>query len=276
MISPETLLDDTPALTHHLLSVLHEYNQHHRMFSEDVPFAPKTSAVLFLIGRRSEDKRFSSEPCLILNKRSAKVKQAGDLCCPGGSISSHMDTFLSKMLHLPGSPLMRWPYWRQWIRHRNQEARALAVLFAAGLRESFEEMRLNPLGVDFLGPLPPQQLVMFRRAIYPMVCWVPRQRKFSPNWEVEKLIYIPIRNLLNPSHYACCRLRSQSPRESWENSTVKDFPCFVHDDSELLWGATFRISMAFLEIVFGFKPPDFESLSVVHGTLDNNYLTGNR
>ena len=276
MISQEALLKDTPALTRHILSVLHEYNQRHRMFKEDVPFAAKTSAVLFLLGRRFEDERQSSEPCLILNKRSAMVKQAGDLCCPGGSISSHMDTFLSKMLYLPGSPLMRWPHWRQWVQLRNRESRSLAVLFAAALRESFEEMRLNPLGVNFLGPLPPQQLEMFRREIYPMVCWVPRQKKFFPNWEVEKLIYLPIRKLLNPSHYACCRLRSQIPRENWDNSSEKDFPCFVHDNSEQLWGATFRISMAFLDIVFGFKPPDFESLPVVRGTLDINYQTGKR
>jgi len=33
--------------------------------------------------------------------------------------------------------------------------------------------------------------------------------------------------------------------------------------------------MVFLEIVFGFNPPDIDSLPVVHGTLDENYLTGN-
>ena len=59
---------------------------------------------------------------------------------------------------------------------------------------------------------------------------------------------------------------------------VKDYPCFVHehpDGHEVLWGATFRITMVFLEIVFGFKPPVMESLPIVHGSLDENYLTGN-
>ena len=41
------------------------------------------------------------------------------------------------------------------------------LLFAASIRESFEEMGLNPFGVQFLGPLPPQRLVMFHREIFP-------------------------------------------------------------------------------------------------------------
>jgi hypothetical protein len=32
--------------------------------------------------------------------------------------------------------------------------------------------------------------------------------------------------------------------------------------------------MAFLEVAFGFKPPVMDSLPVVNGTLDKNYLTG--
>ena len=107
-----------------------------------------------------------------------------------------------------------------------------------------------------------------------MVCWIPRQKRFFPNWEVEKLIYIPLRNLLNPSRYARCRLRSEIPRESWNNSTEKDFPCFLQDHSERLWGATFRITMAFLDLSFDFKPPDLKALPVVHGTLDRRYHTG--
>ncbi|MFC1489096.1 hypothetical protein ACFL6B_04525 [Thermodesulfobacteriota bacterium] len=268
---------DTSAFIQQITSALHERSRVGRVFPKNLANSSSTSAVLFLLGRRFEWNRFSPEPCLILNRRSIKVKQPGDLCCPGGSIIPRLDSNLAKILYLPLSPLARWPYWHLWRQNRRQEMKWLALLFATGLRESFEEMRLNPLGVKFLGTLPSEQLIMFRRTIYPMVCWIPRQKRFYPNWEVESIIYIPIKNLLDSSNYARYRLRIETPREKEKNPNVTDYPCFVHEHqkgSEVLWGATFRITMTFLETVFGFKAPDIQSLSPVHGTLDENYLTG--
>ena len=269
---------DTSAFIKQIIDALHGNNHDERIFSGGIKNSSSASAVLFLLGLMCEGKRFSSEPCLVLNKRSLKVKQAGDLCCPGGSISSRLDSFLAKLLYLPGSSLSNWPYWHKWRKEQRRQARRLALLFATSLREGFEEMRLNPFGVKFLGPLPPQQLVMFQRVIYPMACWISRQKRFSPNWEVEEVVYIPLKNLLMHSNYARYRLNIKTHHENEKNSIVKDFPCFLHehnDSVEKLWGATFRITMAFLEIVFGFKPPDIESLPIIHGTLDENYLTGN-
>lgn len=269
---------DTSAFIKKIIDALHGNNHDKRIFSGDIKNSSSASAVLFLLGLMGEGNRFPSEPCLILNKRSLKVKQAGDLCCPGGSISSRLDSFLAKLLYLPGSSLSNWPYWNKWRKEQHRQARRLALLFATSLREGFEEMRLNPFGVKFLGPLPPQQLVMFQRVIYPMVCWVSKQKRFLPNWEVEKVLYIPLRNLLTHSNYACYRLNIKTHNKNEKSSIVKDFPCFLHEHNgsvEKLWGATFRITMVFLEIVFGFKPPDMESLPIVHGILDEKYLTGN-
>lgn len=256
--------------------MLYESNLHDPVFSKGITNSSSISAVLFLLGPQYHEKESSSGPCLILNKRSAKVKQPGDLCCPGGSVSSRLDFYLAKLLYLPGSPLSRWPCWSRWRKQRHQYAKNLALLFATSLRESFEEMRLNPLRLKFLGPLPLQRLVMFHRVIYPMVCWVPFQKRFVPNWEVEKIVYIPLQNLLDPLKYARYQLHIKRPNET--NNNIEDFPCFLHkhrDESEVLWGATFRITMVFLEIAFGFRPPDIESLPIIHGTLDENYLTGN-
>ena len=261
-----------------VLHRLYEKNRHRRLFSKDETNYSTASAVLFLIGMHCQEQDFSDVPCLILNKRSLKVKQPGDLCCPGGSISSRVDAFLSKFLYLPGSPLTRWPYWQQWHKLRRHETQDLALLFATCLREGFEEMRLNPLGVKFLGPLPQQQLIMFHRVIYPMVCWINRQKRFSPNWEVEKVVYIPFKDLLNPSLYARYRLNIETSKENEKHPDIRDYPCFIQqseDSTEVLWGATFRITMVFLEIVFGFTPPDIKSLPVLSGSLDENYLTGN-
>jgi hypothetical protein len=111
-----------------------------------------------------------------------------------------------------------------------------------------------------------------------MVCWINRQKQFSTNWEVERVVYIPLQNLLDPSNYARYRLQIETSHDNGKNSDVRDYPCFIQNhknNSDILWGATFRITMAFLEIVFGFKPPDMESLPIVCGSLDKNYLTGN-
>ncbi|NNL41743.1 MAG: CoA pyrophosphatase [Desulfobacterales bacterium] len=269
---------DTSAFIKQVTDALYENNHEDHLFSGNIKNSSSASAVLFLLALMGEEKSLPVEPCLILNKRSLKVKQAGDICCPGGSISKGMDSFLAKLLYLPGSSLAKWPYWHKWRKEQSQQARRMALLYATSLREGFEEMRLNPFGVKFLGPLPPQKLIMFERVIYPMVGWIAGQKRFTPNWEVEKVLYIPLRKLLLPAKYVCYRLTIQSRHTTEENPIIKDFPCFLYEHSdraEKLWGATFRITMLFLEIVFGFKPPDIESLPVVRGALDEKYLTGN-
>jgi hypothetical protein len=276
---PAHLLDDPHALLVRIQQALHASTYDEHLFTEDSVDATFSSSVLFLLGcRRIASGGGPVEPCLILNKRSVKVRQPGDLCCPGGSISAHLDALLARLLFLPGSPLKRWENWRLWRSQDHQTAQNMALLFATGLREGFEEMRLNPLGVKFLGPLPPERLVMFRRIIYPLVCWVPRQRRFRPNWEVEKVVYISVRSLMNPNNYARYRLRFDIASQARDGRSVKEFRCFIHQEGgtvETLWGATFRITMRFLEIVFGFKPPEIETLETVDGRLGENYLTGN-
>lgn len=272
------LLKDPHALRRRVLRILHENGIQENYFPQGISRLPGTSAVLFIIGRSCGTKGSSAETCLILSKRSSKVKQAGDLCCPGGSISARLDSYFAGLLHLPGSPLKRWPYWPYWRKHRRRQSRSLALLFAAGLRESFEEMRLNPIKVKLLGPLPPQRLVMFDRSIYPLVCWVSAKQRFLPNWEVEKVVFIPISALLDSSNYACYRLHIRIPDDSGNDSHTRDWPCFLHkteDETEILWGATYRVAMVFLKMVFGYDPPEMLSLPVVHGTLNADYLTGN-
>jgi len=51
--------------------------------------------------------------------------------------------------------------------------------------------------------MPSEDLLLFRRVLYPMVAWINRQKRFLPNWEVEKIVYVPLRELLNPESYAC-------------------------------------------------------------------------
>jgi len=232
----------------------------------------KISAVLFLLGPGAYGK-----PVLILNKRSRRVRQPGDLCCPGGGVQPTLDALLARCLRLPAPPLSRWSKGFWWRRYREKDWTKLALLLAAALREGFEEMRLNPLGVRFLGPMAAQRLVMFRRTIYPLVGWVPRQRLFFPNWEVEKIVRIPLANLFEADNYACCRISFQDTANGGPDIPYRDTPCFVHRGSggeELLWGATYRLTERFLNTVFGYLPPAVSALPVVRMRLDHHYLGG--
>jgi 8-oxo-dGTP pyrophosphatase MutT (NUDIX family) len=231
-----------------------------------------TSAVLVLVGVCGPEEGASGEACFILNKRSAGVRQPGDLCFPGGGVAPHLDFRVGRILGLPLAPLGRWPFWWRWRRRKPFEARWLRLYLATALREAFEEMRLNPLRTRFLGPLPPQRLVLFRRMIYPMAVWVPRQKRFKPNWEVERIIRIPLRGLLDPKNYVRYRVSAAWPSEP---ETVRDVPGFrwtTPYGAELLWGATFRITMRLLNIALDFTPPAIEELPQVSGCLPQSYL----
>jgi 8-oxo-dGTP pyrophosphatase MutT (NUDIX family) len=232
----------------------------------------RISAVLFLLGKNR-----NGDPFLILNKRSRHVRQPGDLCCPGGGISSSVDFLIARWLRLPATPLSRWPYGAWWRRHRRSDFPKLVLLLAAALREGFEEMRLNPFGVKFLGPMPAQHLVMFKRAIYPLVGWVNRQNRFFPNREVEKIIRIPVAALLDAGNYARYRISFKSDTPGAPDRPYRDMPCFVHHHhghDELLWGATYRITEQFLKTTFGHTPPPMESLPVIQRRLDRQYMQG--
>ena len=237
-----------------------------------------TAGVLMLFGQKPAGVESGEEPCLVLNKRSLKVRQPGDLCFPGGSMAPHVDPFLARILSLPFASLGRWRYWREWKKDHSGPAKTIAMIWATGLREGFEEMRLNPFGVSFLGPLPPQPLVMFKRTIYPMVGWIKRQKRFFPNWEVETVLYVALKDLLNPDLYGRYRLRMGGASGKSGAAQLQDFPCFriqTQTQTEILWGATYRITVDFLKYVFDFLPPALSSLPVVEGALDDSYLRGN-
>jgi 8-oxo-dGTP pyrophosphatase MutT (NUDIX family) len=269
---------DAETLIGHITDALNALRESVMLSDMSSSDATVPSSVLFLLGPRcGEQRRGPIEPCVILNKRSTRVKQPGDLCFPGGSISYAKDAWIARLLRIPGLPLSRWRHWPEWKALRPDQARRLAILLATGLREAYEEMRLNPFGVGFLGPLPAQPVSMFQRVIHPMVVWVSNQRRFTPNWEVETVVSIPVRALLDPSRYAQYHLSIES-REG-PSPSYGVFPCFLHESGrtrEILWGATYRIVTTLIEIVFGFVPPPTRSLPAVRGDLGKNYFAGSR
>lgn len=273
----ERLLTDASYLRRHIANRLYE-NSNDSQFTQFQTRADiRPSAVLFLLCHRTDNGEESPEPCLVLNKRSSAVKQAGDLCCPGGGVSLPRDANLARLLDIPGSPLKRWSFWKEYRARGSETIEGLRILLSTSLRESYEEMRLNPLRVAFMGMLPVERLGAFHRAIYPMVGCMSHQRRFRLNWEVDRIVTIPIRHLLNPEHYALTHFSMESTVDDSRRPNWDDYPCFIHkqgDIPEILWGATFRITMLFLEIVFGFTPPASKSLTRIPRALNKNYYTG--
>lgn len=245
---------------------------HHQPF-ENLDFNPngtlrQISAVLFLLGLDS-----GRALSLILNKRSRFVRQPGDLCCPGGGISPVLDGRTARWLEFPCSPLTKWPYRKWWRRYHRSDFAKLRLLFATALREGLEEMRLNPLGLRLIGRLPVQHLVMFKRSIYPLVCWVNRQQRFFPNWEVDRIVRIPVQSFFETENYARFRMNLGKKDDSWE------MPCFIHrscHQRDLLWGATYRMTVQFLESVFGHATPPVASRPLIEYRLSPDYYTGSK
>ncbi|MBW2442990.1 MAG: CoA pyrophosphatase [Deltaproteobacteria bacterium] len=273
------LLTDRSGFLDHVIQTLGErIGQENYLAKREIHW--QTSAgVVMLLGDRPAGPDKRTEPCLVLNKRSLRVRQPGDLCFPGGSMAPLIDPCLASLFSLPFSSLGRWPYWKNWRQTHRRPSKSMSILWATGLRESLEEMRLNPFGVRFLGPLPPRSLVMFKRTIYPMVGWINRQKRFFPNWEVEKVVRLPLKDLLNPKYYSRYRLQIGKDAGQGPAASIQHYPCFrlqAPDNQEILWGATYRITLDFLRLVFGFEPPALAALPVVDGVLDETYLTGQK
>ncbi|NCO59692.1 MAG: hypothetical protein COZ11_09550 [Deltaproteobacteria bacterium CG_4_10_14_3_um_filter_51_14] len=265
------ILEDPSRLRTHIISALQSNILDRKIFPAGADRGPESSAVLFTLGICAVRGPGSSEICLILNKRSARVKQAGDLCFPGGGIAPRIDQIISRIITLPMMPLGKWPHWGALLRERKNQARRLSVLLATGIREGLEEMGLNPLRMDFLGPLPSQDLVMYRRTIYPMATWITDQRRFHHNWEVEKVIYVPLMDLLSPDFYRRCSLVI--------GGSAADFPCFLYkgaEGEEILWGATYRMVMEFVRIVFQYEPPAVNELPPLERSISREYLKARR
>jgi 8-oxo-dGTP pyrophosphatase MutT (NUDIX family) len=219
------------------------------------------------------------EYCFHLIKRSTRVAQPGDLSCPGGMLAPRLDASLKPFIAHGWVPVVQGDARRYTRQRRPDESDALMLFLAGALREAWEEIRLSPFNVQFLGPLPCHSLILFRRTIFPLVGLVKHPPRYRPNREVERIVEIPLSAFFDSNHYARLQVRAvddirRSDSASWE------FPCFVQQDDaygrEILWGATFHIILRFLEILFDFKLPDVRSHPVIPRTLGQAYMTGTR
>ncbi len=217
---------------------------------------------------------------LQLIKRSSVVPQPGDISCPGGMLHPVADRLLRHLISSGLTPIMQGKA-RSLARAKGVKTLEHISLFLTNaLREAWEEIRVNPLNVQFLGALPSRELYVFSRIIFPVVGLVRRDWTFQPNREVERVIEIPLKALFDRNRYGTLTVEIESTLPfRHEVEPVRNFPCFLYAPpggrEEVLWGATMSIVMNFLEIVFGFTLPEENSNRVVRKSLRPDYATGN-
>ena len=226
---------------------------------------------------RDPEGNTSGHYVFLLSKRSKNVQQPGDLCAPGGGIHPFLDALSGRLLRFGLLTGIRGPGFT--LAKRKGKLIYGKILFLLGntLRESWEELRLSPFNVEFLGPLPTYRLHHRPWIIFPLVgrvkhCWKPKL-----SWEVDKIVSIPLEKFFNRTNYAVYSLEVSENLVTQGIPNPWEFPCLVHKEEgeeEILWGATFEIIRTFFKIVFDFSFPAPDKRKVVRRPLPLNYLSG--
>jgi len=212
-----------------------------------------------------------------LIKRSTSVVQAGDLSCPGGMLHPLADEIFRPFIASGLLPVLRGKP-RQYLKDKGfSHYRQVTLFLANALRESWEEIRLSPFNVQFLGPLPCNPLLAFTRIIFPLVGFIKQDGPGRTNREVEKIVNIPLREFYNENNYCTYTIESEYPLQN-NVAARREFPCFTafdeHGKEEILWGATFFIIVNFLNTVLGFELPDSHTQRTFKKVLKAEYITG--
>lgn len=235
------------------------------------------AGVLIPLFFKENPKTGGGEFVIQLIKRSSDVPQGGDLSGPGGMLNPSIDGPLAFLMSTGLIPSFKGET-RSYLKNRDRYTRRnIRLFFANAVRESWEEIRLNPFNVTLLGPLPSYSLTFFTRTIFPLVGLVGKEWNFRPNWEVEKVVEIPLQSFFARENYGTISVeafdKTNRSRVNW------DLPCLIQDDGdgqeEILWGATFNILLSFLKIVFDYEPPERGGKRIIERTLRPNYMTGN-
>jgi 8-oxo-dGTP pyrophosphatase MutT (NUDIX family) len=112
-----------------------------------------------------------------------------------------------------------------------------ADLQATALRETWEEIGLEPQVVEVLGALPPVTTITGYR-ITPFVGLIPHPYEFHPNpLEVKRLLFLPLEGF-----YPADRWSSGNYRYQGHLTRV----CYWRSNQEVIWGATARILLNLL------------------------------
>ena len=209
---------------------------------------------------------------ILLVKRSSQVVQAGDLSFPGGMLNNIWDRFLRLPFTYGPLSLVNDEARSFLVKQEKTTAKLITLFMTTAFRESWEEIRLSPFRTQFLGPLPTRSLAFFKRVIFPVVGFVKNPRHLQPNREAEKIVKIPLSSFYHQDFLGCLQIENSGQEEK----TVQ-YPCLVHQDAdgqeEILWGATFYITLKFLEIVMDYHLPDWTNKRAIVKRLTSDYLS---
>jgi 8-oxo-dGTP pyrophosphatase MutT (NUDIX family) len=233
--------------------------------------------LLFFEEDRRSGQNHSGNYVFLLNKRSNSVPQAGDLCAPGGGIHPFFDKILQNLLRVPFLPVGKGP----GLELSKKKGKALYrhILFFLGnaLRESWEEMRLSPFNVEFLGALPTYRLQSRKWLLFPIVGRVKAEWHPRLSAEVEEIIKIPLHFFYSPENYALFSLKIPEDIKREGPPGPREFPCLVYPlggRQEVLGGATFHILRTFLTAVLSHSLPFPNGQRIIRKTLAPNYYGG--
>lgn len=122
-----------------------------------------------------------------------------------------------------------------------QEAGDPDGIFTA-LRESQEELGIDPERVEVLGTLTELYIPPSNFQVLPVVGWSPQRPDFVPDpVEVASLVEVPLEHLLNNRNI-------RQTKRLLSGGFSFDTPCYFVQEQEV-WGATAMILSEFLEIV---------------------------
>jgi 8-oxo-dGTP pyrophosphatase MutT (NUDIX family) len=114
-----------------------------------------------------------------------------------------------------------------------------ASLTDTALRESLEEISLDPGGVDVLGELDHLTTVSSDRFIVPFVADLGGQpgELVADRGEVDQILYVPVADLLDPDSYR---------EERWGPLHIDHPVYFFEIEGDTIWGATAAMLRQFL------------------------------
>jgi 8-oxo-dGTP pyrophosphatase MutT (NUDIX family) len=214
-----------------------------------------------------------------LMKRSSEVVQGGDISCPGGMFHKFADPLFRTFIAAGFPPVIEGKALSYAKQRGKGEFKSVTLFLANAVRESWEELRLSPFNVQYLGPLPCRPLIAFTRIIFPLAGFVKREWKPRTNREVEKILDLPLKDFFDQENYGLYTIETEYKLRD-NISGARHFPCFIvrdaYENEEILWGATFSIVMSFLKIVFNFELPDLNGNRTLKKVLAPEYLTGNQ
>ena len=233
----------------------------------------KAAVVLLLNFKKFYGK---SEYVFQLIKRSDTVSQGGDISCPGGMLQPGRDNFLNFFIRTGILPAMRGRKSKH-IQSGDKETTSLTHLFLTNaLRESWEEIGLNPFNIKFLGALPSYSLTLFARTIFPVVCLTRKPFKYRLSSEVEKILEIPVSFFFHGDNYATLDIKTSLGKDT--EPFQYQMPCLIIPDGQggedILWGATFNIINNFLGIISDNSLPSPSSSRIFNKVLTLSYISG--